>query len=564
MELKYFVEKIFLKLKASTYVSLSTGVIFLLAAMMLVLIIYRDQQNETLDCAQEKAFMMLDQNIAIHTYYSKELKPGLFKLIEPLGIKDYFEPSWMSSTYAIRQIEGYSELLRKEGYYYKECAINARSPMNEADDFEREFIQRLNKEPELMKWSGNRKFDGKDFFVLLQRGETMEESCLRCHSTPDRAPGDMVARYGAERSFNRDVDEVVSAISIRIPISQAKAAAIRYSFGLIVLVLSVLAAIFAVHYLLNNSLLIGPLNRIQEKVCDITNNTDRLGEKIPLPKGRELQELVLNFNQMSVSLRNSHDNLERQVKQRTAELTQANKEMENLLRIVSHDLRAPLCNVEGFTHAMVDYSEQLMSLLDTAADSPSQQDSKEIRQGLKECRHFINTSVCKMDKLLKGLSSLANLGRVELKMEALDMNKLMASVVGAIKRQVDESGAKVHIDTLPECTGDETQINQVFSNLLGNALKYRHPERSPEIHISGQIEKGMSVYTIRDNGLGIPEEHLDKVFDIYHRVDPGGAAAGDGLGLTAVKKIIERHKGTINLQSQVSIGTIFNIAIPTV
>ena len=127
----------------------------------------------------------------------------------------------MSSTYAIREIDKYYRALESSDYYYKECAINARSPENEADAYEKSFIEEMNTNSGLLNRSVVRLLDGKPYFVVLRRNEVMEEVCLRCHSTPDKAPADLVRYYGPERTFNRKVGEVVSAISIRVPLAFA-------------------------------------------------------------------------------------------------------------------------------------------------------------------------------------------------------------------------------------------------------------------------------------------------------------------------------------------------------
>ena len=110
----------------------------------------------------------------------------------PNTSKDYFEPVWMSSTYAVRKMDGYFRHFNQSPYYYKECAINARSPENEADDYEKAFLVDLQNNPQLTTKSAIRFLDGKPYFTFLRRGEAMEESCLRCHSSPEQAPGDLV------------------------------------------------------------------------------------------------------------------------------------------------------------------------------------------------------------------------------------------------------------------------------------------------------------------------------------------------------------------------------------
>jgi signal transduction histidine kinase len=120
----------------------------------------------------------------------------------------------------------------------------------------------------------------------------------------------------------------------------------------------------------------------------------------------------------------------------------------------------------------------------------------------------------------------------------------------------------VVLEELPGCVGDRDQIDQAFSNLLNNAVKYLHPKRKGLIKIWGRQEGSMSVYCVEDNGVGIPPEHQDRVFEIFHRVDPAGGVAGDGLGLSIVSRILDRHQGRIWLESEPGKGSKFFVALP--
>ena len=124
--------------------------------------------------------IVLNRNLASHQYFNSEMKPRLFSLAKPILKPEYFDPFWMSSTFAVREINRINnDFSGKDGYYYKECAINARSPLNEADDFERLFLLELNKDPQLKVHSGIRNIEGKPYFYVLRRGESMEDACMR-------------------------------------------------------------------------------------------------------------------------------------------------------------------------------------------------------------------------------------------------------------------------------------------------------------------------------------------------------------------------------------------------
>ena len=312
----------------STRLFVVIGICFFVAGSIIVFLLNYQMKQQALIEAESKARIMLDRNLATHTYFTHQLKPKLFKLTDPITPDEYFEPVWMSSTYAVREMDKYFRSLNPAGYYYKECAINARSPENEADAYEMEFLKELNVNPELIKHSGIRLIDNKPYFVVLRRGEVMEETCLRCHSTPDKAPEGLVRFYGPKRSFDRSAGDVVSAVSIRVPLSVAYSEANRFSLRLSGMLLGLLLALFGVQYWFSKRFMFTPLSMVQEKALQISSSDAHLGEEIPLPSGRELNDLAIAFNSMSKSLRNHLDNLEKLVEKRTVELSKTNIELE--------------------------------------------------------------------------------------------------------------------------------------------------------------------------------------------------------------------------------------------
>ncbi|MEW6594112.1 MAG: DUF3365 domain-containing protein [Thermodesulfobacteriota bacterium] len=293
---------------------------FAMAGALMVLLLHQAMRATALEEAEAKALILLDRTMAVHEYFNQQLKPHLFPITDEHMPKGYFDPVWMSSTHANRQIHGYFKKRSETGYYYKDAAINARSPENEADGIEREFIAELNQNPALEKRSGVRFWDGVPYFFVLRRGERLEQSCLRCHNTPEKAPRQLVAIYGPNRSFGRDVGEMVSAVSIRIPLAAAYAAADRVAWNLSGLLFLLLAVLFGVHLLANRRYLLTPLGQMRDKVRQIIGDASHLGETVPLPQTRELEELASAFNVMSGELLRHYEGLEGQVAERTAAL----------------------------------------------------------------------------------------------------------------------------------------------------------------------------------------------------------------------------------------------------
>ncbi len=246
-------------------------------------------------------------------------------------------------------------------------------------------------------------------------------------------------------------------------------------------------------------------------------------------------------------------------------LSSKNKEIQNFTSIVRHDLGNPILSIDGFASLLDEYCEQLAQLLEKDGISQELKDqvSSIVKKDIHEAVSYIQTNATEMKKLLEGLKQVADVGRRTLNIEPQDMNEIIRQIVAKMSFQFDNCGASVAVEPLSACFGDATQLNQVFSNLLNNALKYLEPNRKGSIRISGRVEQGMSIYCIEDNGIGIGPGDKEKVSEIFHRVDPKGPVSGEGLGLTIVERIIERHKGRIWLESELGKGSIFYVALPT-
>ncbi len=185
-----------------------------------------------------------------------------------------------------------------------------------------------------------------------------------------------------------------------------------------------------------------------------------------------------------------------------------------------------------------------------------------LAEDVAEALGFITAGVLKIESLLAGLLRFSRLGRAALVIDTLDMNAMLESIRLAMEFQIKAAGAALRIDDLPPCLGDAIQTNQVFSNLLDNALKYLDPNRPGSIQVSGRRDIGRSVYIVRDNGIGIAREHQARVFEIFHRLNPA-EGQGEGLGLSIAQRILERQNGKIWVESEPSQGSVFFVSLPT-
>jgi len=330
------------------FLNVGIGIVFIIAAGIVVITVNDSMRQQALIEAHSKARVILDRNLATHTYFSQIMKPSIFAWSEPFRSKEYFDHTWMSSTYAIREIEKYFKSLNPSGYSFKDAAIDARSPENEADEYERVFLEKLAMDKKLESESTIRTIGGAPYLVVLRKGEVMEASCLKCHSHPKNAPKGLTDNYGSERSFNRKAGDLVSAVSLRIPLAEAYASANIFSWKLSAILIAVLLCLFAIQSWLYRRYLLKPLNVMRGKAREIASFDGHLGEQIPQPLGRELSELTATFNEMSVKLRYDRDHMEELVNQRTEEL----RESEGNYRSLFENM------LDGFAYCKMEFDEE--------------------------------------------------------------------------------------------------------------------------------------------------------------------------------------------------------------
>ena len=247
-----------------------------------------------------------------------------------------------------------------------------------------------------------------------------------------------------------------------------------------------------------------------------------------------------------------------------SDLAEKNKELEAIVYTVSHDLRSPLVNVQGFGKQLQRACEKIKGAMTLAQDGkvPVEPLRQPVDEAIPQALRFINAGVSKMEMLLAGLLRYSRLGRVTLTIVPIDMDALLAAAVAATKFQLDEAKAEVRLESLPQCAGDHAQVSQVFANLIDNAVKYRDPSRPLRIAVTGRTERGRSIYSVADNGIGIPEAHQPKIFEIFHRLDPE-ATQGEGLGLTIAQRVLERQRGKIWVESKEGVGSTFYVSLPS-
>ncbi len=272
------------------------------------------------------------------------------------------------------------------------------------------------------------------------------------------------------------------------------------------------------------------------------------------------------LNVSRAQLQRLNEDLEGAVAERTVDLQRANDEIQRFAYIVSHDLRSPLVNVMGFTAELDAAIKPLSALVDSIeAEAPALMtaDAREaVRSDLPEAVGFIRTSTQKMDRLINAILRLSREGRRPITAEPIDMASLARTVVDGVQHRIDELGIEVEIGSpMPTIVTDRLAIEQILSNLVENAIKYRHPERTGFIRISGAEQNGRIVIDVADNGRGIEKRDHERVFDLFRRSGQQDQP-GEGIGLAHVRALAYRLGGTISVDSELGKGATFRINLP--
>ncbi|WP_297802025.1 CHASE3 domain-containing protein [uncultured Brevundimonas sp.] len=258
--------------------------------------------------------------------------------------------------------------------------------------------------------------------------------------------------------------------------------------------------------------------------------------------------------------------LEEQVRERTADLVRANEEVQRFAYIVSHDLRAPLVNVMGYTSELEEISRQVDGLIERVeASHPELVDEGvrlAIREDAPEAIGFIRASTSKMDRLIKAILQLSREGRRDLAAQSLDMKALLQNLADGMAHPLMENDGKVVIGDVPDIVHDRMAIEQIFGNLIDNAIKYRNPEQSLLLSINGSETVGGFVeFEVRDNGRGIDPKDHERVFELFRRSGRQDRP-GEGVGLAFVRNTVRRLGGSISIESELGQGTAFIIRLP--
>ncbi len=246
-----------------------------------------------------------------------------------------------------------------------------------------------------------------------------------------------------------------------------------------------------------------------------------------------------------------------------AALRQTLADTETFVYGVSHDLRAPLVNLQGFCRELSLSWNELGQLLEPVEMEPQTRASLKsvLESDIPGAMHFLQESANRLERLVAGLLALSRCGRVEYRWELVDLGAVARGAVDQYRHVLTGRDVAITVGDLPAVRGDANALGQLFANLLGNAVNYLEPTRPGRIEVAATPEGDMVHCRVQDNGSGIPAEAVERVFDAFTRFHPH-LAAGEGLGLAVVKKVVARHRGRISVESEPGRGTTFHIWLP--
>ena len=331
---------------------------------------------------------------------------------------------------------------------------------------------------------------------------------------------------------------------------------------------------------------LGFAGNIGRRLATLTANAERLGRSqtlgAPLAGNDELAELDVVLHRTSARLAEAdreQATLQRTLEARARELTEVNDNLRQqkqdndmFIYSVSHDLRSPLVNLQGFSRELQVSCDELRGMLgDARLPEPERARISHVLDGnLSEALHFLRTAVTRSASIIDALLRISRAGRLEYQWQRVSVARAVARVVESLHAQISERGVAVSVSELPPVWGDPTAIEQIFGNLIGNAVNYLDPSRSGRIEIGaleqppaepGERATRMRTYYVRDNGLGIPKAYMSKMFSAFQRLH-GDRAKGDGIGLALVRRVTERHGGRAWVESEEGVGSTFFVTLP--
>jgi signal transduction histidine kinase len=303
-------------------------------------------------------------------------------------------------------------------------------------------------------------------------------------------------------------------------------------------------------------LALGFFRDVVQRLSIVRDNAIRLADggplKEPLWGQDEIAEVDRAFHEMA------------------SNLAQQRQENEMFVYSVSHDLRSPLINLQGFSEELsLSYRDIQALFEDENVPRPVRERGLDLlSENIEESIRFIQTAVGRLARIIDALLRLSRAGRVEYQCQSTQVAAIVQKVLEALDGTIRAKKAEIVVGDLPPAWVDPTAVEQIFANLIGNSVQYLDPTRLGRIEVGCNNDlgpgnlAGLHVYFIKDNGLGIPEAYQQRVFTPFNRLQTN-VAQGEGVGLTLVRRVVERLGGKIWLESAAGVGSTFFVALPS-
>ncbi|HVA12050.1 MAG TPA: PAS domain-containing sensor histidine kinase [Stellaceae bacterium] len=296
----------------------------------------------------------------------------------------------------------------------------------------------------------------------------------------------------------------------------------------------------------------------------IRKDGSRFAAVVSVTALRDAQEAIIGYLLIGTD-NTARKRVEAEQKKLDQRLREANEEIQRFAHVVSHDLRSPLVNIMGFASELDVWRkrvfERIAALRARIGGEQEDEGDKALYSDVEEALGFIKSSVTKMDRLIAALLKLSREGQRQFQPQFIDMSQLLRSTLEAMAYQAQTVNAKINIDELPNITSDRLALEQVFSNLMDNAVKYLRPGMPGSIEVRATEGNGAITYEVRDNGRGIDVKDRERIFDLFRRSGVQDRP-GDGIGLAHARTLVRRLGGSINVESEPDRGTVFSVTLP--